>query len=631
MRISGLGAAAAVAVLAVLALAPAAIAGPVEDSQELRDELNLAGMTEHMQKLQAIANAHQGNRAAGTVGYEQSVSYVADRLEGAGYDVRLSPFDFPEWEENSTPELEQVTPTPTTYVAGGPEDADSPDVDFITFQFSGSGDVTAPVVPTNDIVLPPAPEPNTSTSGCEPGDFPAATTDSISLVQRGTCPFVQKLDNAEAAGAVGVILFNEGQALPGRQNAQFAAATPYLSIPAVFASTSVGEDFYEAFEAGDDPTARLAVDATTSPQVQYNVIAESPWGDPEHAVVTGAHLDSVPAGPGINDNGSGTAATLEIAEEMAELKQQADAGVADAEAKLADAMASVDAAQAEVDKREAKKAKAKRKLKKADGKKERKKAKRKLKKARKKLRDARDDLTAAEQALATAQEELETAKQRFDPKHQLRIAYWGAEESGLIGSSQYVAQLTEAERNAIMLNLNFDMLASPNFVRFVYDGNTDETEPPPDGAPAGSDVIEQVFLDYFASQGLPTEPTAFDGRSDYGPFIAEGIPAGGLFSGAEQPKQPEEVAVYGGVAGEQYDPCYHEGCDTFDSVFGAGPPGLPTLAGNGATSLDQLGDAAAHATHHFVTEESPLPARATKRREAHAAYGLEYRGPLLNR
>jgi hypothetical protein len=135
-----------------------------------------------------------------------------------------------------------------------------------------------------------------------------------------------------------------------------------------------------------------------------------------------------------------------------------------------------------------------------------------------------------------------------------------------------------------------------------------------------------VFLDYFASQGLATEPTAFDGRSDYGPFIAEGIPAGGLFSGAEQPKQVDEVPVYGGVAGEPYDPCYHEACDTLSSVFGAGS-GVPGLDGNGATSLDQMSDAVAHATMHFLVEPNPLgSATAATRAKADGTYRLDYRG-----
>ncbi|MGH2987741.1 MAG: M28 family peptidase, partial [Solirubrobacterales bacterium] len=487
----------------------------------------------------------------------------------------------------------------------------------------------------------------TSTSGCEASDFPAETTDSISLIQRGTCTFVQKLAHAEAAGAAGVILFNEGQPEPGRENPLFTTAPTYYGIPAVFSSFSVGEEFYNAFQAGDDPTARVEVDATTIPRVQHNVIAESPWGDPNRAVVVGGHLDSVPAGPGINDNGSGTAAILETAEEMSALKARADQGVAAAKAKVDSSKAAVDRAKAKFDqrkakvkKRKAKVRKAKRKLNQADGEQAERKAKRKLKGAKKKLRqakrqrnDARDELRAAEEELGKAEGELRTAEARFAPRQQLRVAFWGAEEAGLIGSTQYVAQLTQAERQRILLNLNFDMLGSPNFVRFVYDGNTNETPSPPGGAPPGSDLIEQVFLDYFASQGLPTSPTAFDGRSDYGPFIAQGIPAGGLFSGAEVEKAPEQVAVYGGVAGEQFDPCYHESCDTFDSVFGAGPPGLPGLAGNGAISLDQMSDAVAHSTHHFVTAPSPLGSSRSSQdaRRGQSAYGLDYRGDFLNR
>ena len=67
------------------------------------------------------------------------------------------------------------------------------------------------------------------------------------------------------------------------------------------------------------------------------------------------------------------------------------------------------------------------------------------------------------------------------------------------------------------------MIASPNFVRFVYDGDGSATGTK---GPTGSATIEKVFTDYFASQALATEPTEFDGRSDYGPFLDRGIPAG---------------------------------------------------------------------------------------------------------
>ena len=218
------------------------------------------------------------------------------------------------------------------------------------------------------------------------------------------------------------------------------------------------------------------------------MIAETRHGDPDNVIVVGAHLDSVGVGPGINDNGSGSAGILEIAEQLS--------GVA--------------------------------------------------------------------------------------LRNQIRFVWFSAEESGLLGSEAYVASLPKSQRDKIAAMLNFDMIGSANFVRFVYDGDLSDSEPPDGGAPEGSAAIEKVFLDYFAGQGLATEPTAFDGRSDYGPFVAAGIPAGGLFTGAEGIKTAAQASVFGGVAGQPYDPCYHLGCD-----------GLLNLNN---TALEQMADGAAHAT-----------------------------------
>jgi hypothetical protein len=118
-----------------------------------------------------------------------------------------------------------------------------------------------------------------------------------------------------------------------------------------------------------------------------------------------------------------------------------------------------------------------------------------------------------------------------------------------------------------------------------------ETGPSDPRAQPGSGFIEDVFVDYFAGQGLFNEPMAFDGRSDYGPFIAEGIPAGGLFTGAEQPKTAAQVLQYGGIADAQLDPCYHAACDTFAGT-GDGPGA--TAPALGLVALDQMSDAAAH-------------------------------------
>jgi Zn-dependent M28 family amino/carboxypeptidase len=147
----------------------------------------------------------------------------------------------------------------------------------------------------------------------------------------------------------------------------------------------------------------------------------------------------------------------------------------------------------------------------------------------------------------------------------VRFAWWGAEESGLVGSTYYVNNLSQAEQDKITLYLNFDMIGSPNHVLFIYDGDDSDAVGAAAG-PAGSAQIEKTFESFFDTVGQPFKGTDFSGRSDYGPFIAVGIPAGGLFTGAEGIKTVEEAAIWGGAAGEQYDPCYHLACDTFDNI-----------------------------------------------------------------
>jgi Zn-dependent M28 family amino/carboxypeptidase len=163
--------------------------------------------------------------------------------------------------------------------------------------------------------------------------------------------------------------------------------------------------------------------------------------------------------------------------------------------------------------------------------------------------------------------------------------WYSAEEFGLLGSAAYVAGLSQAEKDRIAAMINFDMIGSPNYVRGVYDGDNSAFAPSGttvlDGPP-GSGEIERIFRDYFPQVGLVSAETPFSGRSDYGPFLAQGIPTGGLFTGAESIKTPAEVAVYGGTAGEQYDECYHLACDTLANV---------NLQG-----LSEMSDAAAHAT-----------------------------------
>jgi Zn-dependent M28 family amino/carboxypeptidase len=501
--------AAAALALALPTLSSTAV-GP--DTTALRNAVTVAGIMEHEQALQAIANANGGTRASGTPGYAASVDYVADLLTEAGYEVTIQNFTYDQFVLNSSA-FERVSPDPKTYVEGL-------DGEYSPMDYSGSGDFTAPLVAAGGITIP---SPGGSESGCAPADFAGFPAGAIALVQRGTCPFRQKAANADAAGAVAVVIFNEGNDDPNDDRFGVIAGTldpPQMDIPVIGTSFAVGEELYNRLTAGQALTVRVAVDAETITTATANVLADTPTGREDRTVVVGAHLDSVGEGPGINDNGSGTSAILETALQMAELEIQ--------------------------------------------------------------------------------------------PVNRVRFAFWGAEEDGLVGSQYYVDHLPKRELKDIALNLNHDMVGSPNFVRFVYDG--DGSAFGVDG-PSGSGRIEDVFVDYFASQGLAAEPTEFDGRSDYDAFINAGIPAGGLFTGAEGIKTATQAAVYGGTAGVAYDPCYHQACDT--------------IANLSSTALDQMSDAIAHSTLVFAMTNSAVS--GTDKASNTAKEKMQFKGSKLER
>lgn len=412
----------------------------------LMECVTLEAVRAHQAALQSIADANGGTRATGSPGYRASVDYVVGRLEAAGYDVTFHPVPYNYVPAGSA--LNQVAPVPTSYP---------------TEHFTGtaSGSVTAPVTAV-DIQLGLG---NASTSGCEPADFAGFTPGHIALVQRGTCLFADKALNAEAAGASGVIIFNQGNTEDRKGVINGTLGEAAVTIPVVAAAYDDGVELSAPGVVASVyvPPARIGTD--------YSVLAETRTGDPDNVVLVGGHLDSVERGPGIQDNGAGAAAILETAIQMA----------------------------------------------------------------------------------------------RARVANKVRFAWWGGMELGLVGSSRYVADLSPAELNRIALYLNFDIIASPNYGLFVYDADESDV-PAPVPVPDGSDAIEDVFEAFYDARGLPYRGTEFSGRSDYRAFIDVGIPAGGLFTGAEVIKTPEDAALWGGTAGDQFDPCYHLACDTFDNV-----------------------------------------------------------------
>jgi Zn-dependent M28 family amino/carboxypeptidase len=169
-----------------------------------------------------------------------------------------------------------------------------------------------------------------------------------------------------------------------------------------------------------------------------------------------------------------------------------------------------------------------------------------------------------------------------------------------------VNNLSEADLNKISLYLNFDMIGSPNHVFFVYDGDDSDAVGAGPG-PDGSAQIEELFEAFYESRALPFKGTDFSGRSDYGPFIAVGIPSGGLFTGAEGIKTADEVALWGGTAGDQYDPCYHAPCDTYDNV--------------NLFALDVNADAVAYSTLQYAMNTSAINGVSGKGNFSHPSGG----------
>ncbi|MCY1137017.1 M28 family peptidase [Actinoplanes sp. Pm04-4] len=512
------GAAAAAAVLlgGLVAAGPAQASSGNNSVKDVTKAVTLAGVLRHLVAFQAIAKLSGDTRASGTPGYKRSADYVSTLMRAAGYKVTRQPFTFNFCTENGS-SFAQTAPTPTTYV-------DQTDYDVL--DCSGSGTATGTVVPV-DLQLT---TPNTSTSGCEAADF-VNVTGRIALLQRGGCPFGQKAANAEAAGAIGVVIMNQGDTTaPDRQELFLGTLGSPVGIPAIGISYPQGV----AFAGTAGLTLTITTDTVADVRETENVIAESRYGNPDEVVMSGAHLDSVPEGPGINDNGTGSAGILETALQMRNQKTT----------------------------------------------------------------------------------------------NKLRFAWWGAEEANLVGSTFYVNSLTEEEHAKIALYLNFDMIGSPNYTFGVYDGD-DSAATGAGPGPAGSAQIEAVFQKFFAGRGQATAASDFTGRSDYGPFIGTGIPAGGLFTGAEVEKTADDVTKWGGVAGAAYDPCYHQACDSFTPERDGADKALYAqlrkayknkLVGNINTfALDTNADAIATAVATFAKDTSSIPPRPAAIAAARAA------------
>jgi Zn-dependent M28 family amino/carboxypeptidase len=411
----------------------------------VRDRVKADAMMAHLTKLQEIADAHDGNRALGTAGYDASVDYVAKALRDKGFDVQ-------------TPQFEVRLPfadDPQLTVGGAPVEAKPLEY---TIGTPGQG-VSGPLVAARVEDSP----------GCTASDYDGLPVQgAVVLVDRGTCQFTQKQAAAAERGAVALVVANneDGDEMGGTLGEESNPKIPVISITkasGVRLRAAPGE-------------TTLKLKAGVRVERTRNVIAQTKTGSTADVVMVGAHLDSVPEGPGINDNGSGVAAVLETALQMGSSPPVQNA---------------------------------------------------------------------------------------------VRFGFWGAEELGLKGSEDYVQSLDVDRLKDIALYLNFDMLGSPNPGYFTYDGDQSAPPNPRDATPRvpeGSAGIERTFVSYLKDAGETAQDTSFEGRSDYDGFTKAGVPAGGLFSGAEEKMTREQADLWNGKADEPFDPNYHKKTDTLDHI-----------------------------------------------------------------
>lgn len=447
--------------------------GEIPSTNGFRKAVSVDAVLAHEAAFQAIANANGGTRMSIGTGYAASVAYVQQQVVAAGYQVTVQPFSINYVADLTPPVFTVSAPFQATYVNR---------VDFGSMSYSGTGDVTAPVVPVD--VLLPVPAPGTSTSGCEAADFAGFPAGAIALMLRGTCTFELKVLNATAAGASAAIIFNDG--FPGRTGPALGTlSAPQKAIPAIGASFAVGQ----LLATTPGVVARVKVDFLAATLTSHNVIAESPLGNANDVVVVGSPLDSEVGSPGINA-ASGSAALLEIARAYADEKK---------------------------------------------------------------------------------------------PRNRLRFIWFGGNRQGLVGSQAYVASLAPADLARVRSMLLVDRIGSPNYGRFVFDGDN-STFPAGGGivaGPPGSGELERIFADYLTGVGLANATYPLAIGTDYLPFQASGIPVGGIHAGILEIKTAAEAALFGGTAGFAFDPCANLACDTYANLS--------------TTVLDEMSDAAAHA------------------------------------
>jgi Zn-dependent M28 family amino/carboxypeptidase len=412
--------------------------------RDVAGKVTADGMNTHLRKLQEIADANRGSRAEGTPGYDASVDYVVGVLKDTGFDVQTPEFDRLDRTEGGNP---------TLTVAGRGYHVDQ-----------ASLLVTTPPGGLNAITLRPQKAP-----GCSAADYGTVSVRrAIAVVDDTGCSVGDKQNAAAAKGAVGLLVVSA----PGTSGSPAGLFTPgyyqQLTVPVGV----IDKDADAALRRTNAPV-RLVLDSKPVMVKSRNVVVQTKTGDTKNIVLAGAHLDSSPRSPGVNDNGSGVAALLEAASALGSQPRITNA---------------------------------------------------------------------------------------------IRFAFWGSESEG---PTKYVRGLGRDQLDDVAMYLSVDMIGSPNAGYFTYDGDQ-SAQPNPDipsqTVPTGSAGLERTLAGYLNLAGVRPADIPLSRITDYAPFLAAGIPVGGLTAGSSQRKSEVQARLWGGRAGVAFDPNYRTGRDTIDNI-----------------------------------------------------------------
>ena len=282
-----------IAAVLVAACGPTSPTGRPPDARSVAGAITEAGLRARLESLAAATGTSAPYRAVGSAGYDAAADLVAGELHAAGWAVT----------DNAVTDASFADEGGSLLQIGGRSFGAA---DLLPLIFAPAGEVEGPVV---SIVGDPAAA-DESAKGCAVTHYGRLPPKAIVVVPSGPCLRRDQVIAAQQAGAAAFIAVYPRQ--PAGVVYRPTLIEPrFLEIPAAAVSREAAAALQAAAAAG--ATARLVTHARTAPVRTRSILAELPGSEPGIVVMLGAHLDSVIDGPGMNDDGSGVAALLEIA------------------------------------------------------------------------------------------------------------------------------------------------------------------------------------------------------------------------------------------------------------------------------------------------------------------------------